>query len=64
MILKKTCFSKEGSRGGQDVIKNDALALRSFHGALQERVFSFYWRLGGPLGAAKARVMANYDGNP
>ena len=27
-------------------------------------MFSFFWRLGGPLGAAKARVMANYDGYP
>ena len=64
MISKKTYFSKEGSRGGQDECKNDGLGALEFHGAVRERVFSFFWRLGGPLGAAKARVMANDDGYP
>ena len=64
MISKKTYFSKEGSRGGGDECKNDGLGALEFHGAVRERVFSFFWRLGGPLGAAKARVMANDDGYP
>ena len=35
-----------------------------FHEAFRERVFGFCWRRGGPLGATKARVMANDDGYP
>ena len=32
-------------------------------GALQERSARLFSAWGGPLGAAKARVMANYDGD-
>ena len=35
-----------------------------FRGALRDRVFSFCWRRRGPLGTAKARVMANDDVHP
>ena len=62
MIFKNTCFSKEGSRGGQDECKNDGFRTSEFHAAFRERVFSFCWRQEGPLGAAKACVMANDDG--
>ena len=31
-------------------------------GALQESWSGFFWRQGGPLGAAKACIIANYDG--
>ena len=64
MIFKKTYFSREGSRGVQDEFKNDGFRASEFHGAFRERVFSFCWRRGGPLGAAKARVMANDNGHP
>ena len=45
-------------------LKNDGFRASEFHGAFRERVFSFCWRRGGPLGAAKARVMANDEGYP
>ncbi len=61
MIFKKTCVSKEDSRGGQDEFKNVGFRASELHGVPRERVFSFCWRLGGPRGPAKARVMANYD---
>ena len=45
-------------------LKTDGFRASEFHGAFRERVFSFCWRRGGPLGAAKARVMANDNGYP
>ena len=45
-------------------LKTDGFRASEFHGAFRERVFSFCWRPGGPLGEAKARVRANGDGYP
>ena len=64
MISKKTYFSREGSRDVQYEFENDGFRASEFHGAFRERVFSFCWRRGGLLGAAKARVMANDDRYP
>ena len=69
-------FSKEGSRGGGHKIKNDGFrALRvpggflggefsrlGVPGGLQASSSRFFLRQGGPLGAAKACIIANYDG--
>ena len=64
MISKKTCFSKVAKKVVGHKLKTDGFRASEFHGAFRERVFSFCWRRGGPLGAAKARVMANDDGYP
>ena len=64
MISKKTCFSKVAKKVVGHKLKTGGSRASGFHGAFRERVFSFCWRRGGPLGAAKARVMANDDGYP
>ncbi len=40
-MVQKTCFSKEGSRGGQHEFENYGFRASEFHGALRERVLSF-----------------------
>ena len=57
MILKKTFFSNQVSRGVQDEFGNDGFRASEFHVALRHRVFSSCWRWGVPLGAAKVHVM-------
>jgi len=64
MISKKTCCSKVAKKVVGHKLKTDGFRASEFHGAFRERVFSFCWRWGGPLGAAKTRVMANDDGYP
>ena len=64
MISKKMCFSKVAKKVVVHKLKTDGFRASEFHGAFRERVFSFCWRQEGPLGAAKARVMANDDGYP
>ena len=64
MISKNTCFSKVAKKVVGHKLKTDGFRASEFHGAFRERVFSFCWRRGGPLGAAKARVMANDNGYP
>ena len=49
MISEKDVFFKGRQKVGGHLFKNVALRELEFHGALQERVFSFCWRLGVPL---------------
>ena len=57
--LKTVVFAPWGSLGASSEVCLRALWVP---GALQESWSGFFWRQGGPLGAAKACIIANYDG--
>ena len=57
--LKTVVFAPWGSLGASSEVCLRALWVP---GALQESCSGFFWRQGGPLGAAKACMIANYDG--
>ena len=57
--LKTVVFAPGGSLGAS--LEGSFLALGSLGGSRHHH-HVFFWRQGGPLGAAKACVIANYDG--
>ena len=57
--LKTMVFAPWGALGASSEVCLRALWVP---GALQESWSGFFWRQGGPLGAAKACIIANYDG--
>ena len=61
IICENDSFFMGSSKVDVQEFKIKGFHASEFHGALMERVFTFYLCLGSPRGAAKARVIANYD---